>query len=153
MSGPTPARGHAQNRIFRVCMSELFSFLIFSHGLAITFLKSQAAVSSGQDSANHSQSHVAKRGPWAHPFGWDESCSDAACPAGRSWWGLEPVREVKQCEVLPLSNILQMAINSCRNSCGPEQHKLQDRLIAVKSSNIFLDVFLGPRALSQVTKV
>lgn len=135
-------------------MSELFSFLIFSHDLAITFLKSQAAGCSSikPGFCNQSQSHVAKQGPWAHSSGWDESYSEAACPAGRSCWGLGRVREVKQCEVLPLSNILQMTINSCRNSCGPEQLKLQDRLI-IRSSNILLDIFLGPRALSQVTKV
>lgn len=69
----------------------------------------------------------------------------------------ESLREVKQCEELSPTNILQMTINSYRKqSCGPEQLTHQDRIITTKSRSSFqhfLDIFWGPRALLQVPKV
>lgn len=151
----TPARGQVQNRIFRVCMSEseLFSFLIFLHDLAITLLKSQAtgcsSIKPGFCKPNAEPcGKVGSLGSfiwlgwvlqWSCLPCWKELLRTGTCQGGKTMWGATSEQHLTD-------------DNSCRNTGGPEQLQLQDRLI-VKSSSSFLDIFLGPRALSQVTKV
>lgn len=155
-----------------VCERTLFFFFLnFSHDLAITFCAvppdRQAAL--GWDPAQTYSKAGAVRGVPAGSLAAPQSVQPpyltGTSPVvivpfllGGRWQprgeqGVGSLREAKQCEELSPTNILGMTTNFYRNSCGPEQITLQGRPTAIKSSfQHLVDIFLGPRVLSQVTK-
>lgn len=110
-------------------------FLNFSHDLAITFCAvppdRQAAL--GQDPAQtYGKAGAVRRFPASSPK-CPTPCLTGTSPVVmvpfllRGRWqprgerGLGSLREVKQCEELPPTNILEMTANFYGNSCGPVQ--------------------------------